>query len=183
MFRFRFVLLVAWGGVALTLTGCGAKYVPVEGVVRLDGQPLDGATVVFTSEDGKKTFSGFTDAGGAFSLGGGEKPGALPGTYKVTVTKKAALKGDENSGAGSDAYLKQRKGGLSEAEKAGGPGTKMMMPGAGGKIGMPAVGKSSGAPASTKSELPAPYASVSSTPFTVQVPSEGPVQLDLKSKP
>jgi len=169
--------------VALAAAGCGTKYVPVEGVVKLDGKPVEGATVVFTSEDGSRTFSGFTDANGAFSLTGGEKPGAVPGNYKVTVVKTPALKGGESMEAGKEDYVKQMKGELKESEKAGsGVKAMMPMPGAGGKMMMPPVGDGAKQTGLKNNELPAAYAAVNSTPLTVKVPPDGPVQLELKSK-
>jgi hypothetical protein len=47
---------------------------------------------------------------------------------------------------------------------------------------MPVPGGASGH-SSAKSELPEIYASIDKTPLTVTVPTDGPVKLDLKSKP
>jgi hypothetical protein len=77
------------GVLALTLfapgAGCGgAKRVPVEGVVTLDGKPVEGAAVTFMPEGDKGTTAvGQTEAGGVFRL----IDGAWPGSYKVLVTK------------------------------------------------------------------------------------------------
>ena len=80
--------------VALAVAGCGPKGLPtnyVEGIVTLDGQPLEGALVTFRPEtpDGKVAV-GQTDATGKYTLttdGGLPQKGALEGEYKVTVTK------------------------------------------------------------------------------------------------
>ena len=83
-------------GLALLLVaaaGCGGKYtpVPVSGVVTLDGQPVEGATVYFYAvgdeRDGRPAF-GTTDKAGEFRLSTmGNDDGALPRPYKVVVTK------------------------------------------------------------------------------------------------
>lgn len=79
--------------------GCdsGADYpqtYTVTGVVLLDGNPVEQATVRFKPEstDGKTTVS-YTDATGkfeastSFDTGNTSIPGMLPGEYRVTVTK------------------------------------------------------------------------------------------------
>jgi hypothetical protein len=168
----------------LLLSGCGAKYVPVEGVVTIDGKTVPGATVTFVSDDGKQMSSGTTDDGGNFTLTSGANPGALPGNYKVTVTKYPKVDGYVPSGdsAADKDYMKHMKkemdGSKAVAPKVTGPKTGgiappsgMMMPGGGG------AGRSG-----VKSELPENYSLIEKTPLTVKVPSEGPVKLELKSK-
>jgi hypothetical protein len=73
--------------------GCGGKYTPVavSGVVTLDGQPVEGATVYFYAvgdeKDGRPAF-GTTDKDGSFRLSTmGENDGALKRPYKVVITK------------------------------------------------------------------------------------------------
>lgn len=83
------------------LGGCSSgssipKSYPVTGTVKYNGQVVDGADVTFTpiSEDGNsRSASGKTDAQGKFSLKtyyepGKDLPGALAGTYQVTVSKR-----------------------------------------------------------------------------------------------
>jgi hypothetical protein len=74
--------------------GCAAdgpqrpKVVPVNGVVRFNGRPLDGARVTFTSAAGGISAYGVTDAEGKFTLTTflpGD--GAVPGKHQVTVVK------------------------------------------------------------------------------------------------
>ena len=64
----------------------------VEGIVKLDGSPLVGASLAFYPVDasGKIAF-GSTDETGKYTLttdGGADFKGALPGEYKVTIVKK-----------------------------------------------------------------------------------------------
>jgi hypothetical protein len=76
--------------------GCGKSGpVPVKGTVKLDGQPLAHASVMFISQDeGGKDATGTTDANGVFHLST-FKPGdgALKGKYKVVVQPTAVAEG------------------------------------------------------------------------------------------
>jgi hypothetical protein len=93
-------LLTAWIG---GLTGCGSRggnlprTVPAEGVVTLDGKPVEGAQVVLVPAGEAVTGAyGVTDARGRFSLRAFEqKEGAIPGDYLVQVSKtiEVRLKG------------------------------------------------------------------------------------------
>jgi hypothetical protein len=77
--------------------GCGEsgpQVIPVEGIVTLNGQPLDKASVTFMPAAGQpQSASGATDAAGKFSLvtyiGPKEYRGALPGAYKVAIMKSS----------------------------------------------------------------------------------------------
>ena len=81
------------------LTGCGQQGGPkvnyVEGVVTLDGTPLEGATVGFSPADTAKGVGavGTTGAGGVFKLtavqGGKPDGGAVAGEYSVTFQKSS----------------------------------------------------------------------------------------------
>lgn len=79
----------------LTLTmlaGCGTSDAPktfkVSGTVTLEGKPVDGAIVTFVSSENKKNAVGSTNAKGEFKLSTfGPGDGALPGSYKVTISK------------------------------------------------------------------------------------------------
>src|SRR5947209_5411172 len=73
----------------LAAAGCGGGSgpVPVRGVVKVDGQPVANAAVIFiTQTPGGRDAYGSTDANGAFRLTT-TKPddGALPGKYKVVI--------------------------------------------------------------------------------------------------
>jgi len=75
----------------LFLSGCGSKNKPVdvEGIVLLDNAPVAEATVLFIPEgDTGQPAYGMTDENGKFQLSTfKENDGAIPGNYKVTVTK------------------------------------------------------------------------------------------------
>ena len=79
-------------------TGCGDPgigAVPVTGTITVDGTPMEGAMVVFNPVDGTRAASGRTDAEGKSSLPpeiNGD--GALPGEYKISVTKHLAAEDD-----------------------------------------------------------------------------------------
>jgi hypothetical protein len=70
------------------------KTVPASGVVTLDGKPVDGAQVVFVpAAEGATGAFGTTNASGYFSLRAYEqKDGAIPGEYKVQVSKTVEVK-------------------------------------------------------------------------------------------
>lgn len=113
-------LALASGMLATCLwsAGCGEtakvtseKTVPVTGTVTYNGQPVADATVTFVPEtapgeaaSGRGAF-GRTDAAGKFELMAfNPGDGAVPGTYKVTITK---TEGETASGpeTGADDYV------------------------------------------------------------------------------
>jgi len=64
---------------------------PAEGAVNFNGRGVEGASVTFVPVDrsGSAAYA-ITDAEGKFVLNTfGDKDGAVPGEYKVTVTKKS----------------------------------------------------------------------------------------------
>lgn len=79
----------------LCFVGCGAKdkgYRKVTGTVTLNGEPLDGATVMFYNQaQGGDSGAGKTGADGSFTVTSSRASeggtGLVPGEYKVTVTK------------------------------------------------------------------------------------------------
>ncbi len=86
------VVVLALGG----LSGCGGaggsatgpKTYPVSGTVTQGGKPVDGATILFVSTDGKKSATGKTDASGRYTLTTTKSgDGAVAGQYKVAITK------------------------------------------------------------------------------------------------
>jgi hypothetical protein len=162
----------------LAIVGCAAKPVPVSGVVNFDGKPVEGATVTFLSADGKLSAAGLTDASGAFSLTTGNQPGAFPGEYKIVVVKSPKTdKGQPMDLDGSD-YMKQMKKEAAEQVKSSKETMADMMK-------SKAMGKGTIVPPSErpvlKSELPAIYSSVTSTPLIAKVPPDTqPLQIDLK---
>jgi len=76
----------------LMLAGCGnsSGLVPVQGVLTLDGEPVDGAAVAFVPEaEGGRAAQAMTDEDGSFRLETTDRVGIKPGKYKVTVFKLA----------------------------------------------------------------------------------------------
>jgi hypothetical protein len=84
--------LLAVCGIALgALTmGCGGVYdADVEGVVKLDGQPIPRGTVSFSSEKGHTAY-GMVQSDGTYHLRTGREDGLPPGNYSVTVAANEA---------------------------------------------------------------------------------------------
>jgi hypothetical protein len=160
----RKLSLSALLGFAVVATGCGKSYKSVECIVTLDGKAVDGATVVFQPTEGSgKSASGFTDAEGKCSLSTGSKKGAMPGTYKVIVTKAEARTTGAVSPTSPEAMKEMQK---TTKKGPGGPGMLGGAPGAAGK-----------------SLLPEKYGNGEKTPLTVKVPPDSsPVKLELTSK-
>lgn len=80
--------------VIVLVAGCGASGttpVPVSGVLKLDGKPLDGAVVTFEPQaPGGKAAFGTVGADGTFRLTTDDPgDGALPGKYKVFIQPPA----------------------------------------------------------------------------------------------
>ena len=71
--------------------------VPISGTVKLDGEPVSGATVAFTFDgkppEGFVSAGAITDSTGKYVLRSGDKTGAPPGRYKITVSKFATPDG------------------------------------------------------------------------------------------
>ncbi|MGL6193954.1 MAG: carboxypeptidase-like regulatory domain-containing protein [Thermoguttaceae bacterium] len=78
---------------AITLLGCKKNplgVVPASGVVKLDGNPLEGATVTFTPQDPNGHIaSAISGPNGEFKLNTPSSPipGAVPGSYVITVVR------------------------------------------------------------------------------------------------
>jgi len=154
----RFASFMAVLLVATIVAGCGSGATKVEGVVTLDGTPIDKATVTFVPQDGKgQPAVGISDPSGNFSLLTNGKPGAQPGAYKVVVTKTEVIEG---LAPGDPKYMEMMKKGVAKS------------------------GPMAGGPAGPKTQLPAVYSKAESTPLTQKVPPENsPLKLELKSKP
>jgi len=99
--RVRATLIVAVGVLLLGGPGCGGANKPVRlnGVLTwTDGSPISEASVVFMPDGGGRHAFGMTGKDGKFDLttyNSGD--GALPGEYKIVVTKSA--KGEEEPAA------------------------------------------------------------------------------------
>jgi hypothetical protein len=87
----KIILLAACAALVIAV-GCGPgnpATAPVSGTVKLEGSPLAGATVQFApTTEPRHTASAVTDASGNYTLRTfGQADGAVPGPYKVMVTK------------------------------------------------------------------------------------------------
>jgi len=79
----------------VNMLGCSdgkLKTEPVRGIVTLDGEPLEGATVSFTPQNPGEGIASFgqTNAKGEYllqTLAGRVDAGTLPGEYTVTISK------------------------------------------------------------------------------------------------
>ena len=125
--NFRFLQL---GMLALLISCCGcpsgSKDVGlVEGVVTLDGKPVDRATIIFYPAEGRSS-GGYTDENGHYSLiYSRDEKGALIGQHKVTISTK--LEEDFEDGASTEArneslpprYLDRRKTDLTAVVERG----------------------------------------------------------------
>ena len=68
-------------------TGCGGpKLVKAGGVVKYKDKPIPGADIVMMSDASGAPTTARTDDQGRFSVSTDGKPGALVGTYKVSIT-------------------------------------------------------------------------------------------------
>jgi hypothetical protein len=155
------------------ISGCNKSGLhSVKGIVTLDGQPVEGASVQFLLIGGEpRPAIGTTDKNGAFTLTT-LKPndGAAPGEYKVLVIKTevdaAASKTEPFNPKSGKAPTKEQVEALKsgEAPKAeGGQG--------GDKYGPP-----------KKDLLPKIYGDPNKTPLRATVPSSGEIKLELNSK-
>lgn len=73
----------------LACAGCSRTlHVPVEGLVTLDGKPVNDAAITFIPSAGGRPGLAATDIEGRFCMkDAGMEPGLLPGTYDVIVFK------------------------------------------------------------------------------------------------
>lgn len=136
---------------ALTATaGCnksdGPATVKAAGQVTHKGQPVEGATVTFVPPSGKGAAVGMTDAAGRFRLMASGRDGALPGAYKVTVTKTDAAAAAAPQATDAEAMRKADMQGMGAAAKAD---------------------------AKPKDLLPGKYSAIDQTPLTAEVPEGG----------
>ncbi len=149
------LVFIALGG---TFSGCwsrGPETIPVQGIVTLDGKPVEGATVSFSPKAAGRPATGTTDAAGHFSLTTFEPgDGAVPGEHVVTVSKI----------------------------KSSGQQFDMSTIPAGRDV-MPLSGPTSTGGIKIQWEVPPKYADPKTSGFTIDVKSGmEPVKLELKSK-
>lgn len=87
---------------SLVLSGCGGggerpPVYPVSGTVAYNGKPVEGAQVSFMGEKASRAATGVTDAEGKFQLSTfGLNDGAIEGTHKISVIKRAADSGGKS---------------------------------------------------------------------------------------
>jgi hypothetical protein len=152
-----FVLILIMLGV-----GCGGskKPVKVEGIVKVDGKPTADVLVLFISQEkGGHDANGTTDENGVFHLTSfNTNDGALPGSYKVVVTK---TKG------GSDIVTKANPKDPDAMRKA-------MMEGM--------VNRTQDRNAAPKTELPEIYSKAETTTLKYQIPYDGTIEIEISSK-
>ncbi len=138
--------------------GCGGKNSPVnvEGIVTLDGEPLEGATVVFSPiKEGGQIASALTNSDGTFQLTTGkESKGALPGEYKVLVSLGEKMQFSDSEHPDLNEINKMMSARARKVKKG----------------------------AKKESAVPAKYANPNTTPFKETVPPKGKIKLELSSK-
>lgn len=119
-------LPVACALLVVAAAGCAKKagpqfdLVPVSGIVKVDGQPVAEATVAYYFEGTPPTnyygSAGTTDSQGRYELRTGEHAGAVPGTYKITVSRITGTDGKPVVlEEGIDIEQLRRQGGAAES--------------------------------------------------------------------
>jgi hypothetical protein len=82
------------------------RTVPAEGVVTLDDTAVPNVTIIFIADAGTYNATAVTDKNGKFAMKAfDEKKGAVPGSYKVELTK-TIVEGKEGKDGGSEVNLK-----------------------------------------------------------------------------
>jgi len=71
----------------LSGVGCRDKIYPVEGVVKMDGQPLEGVVVTLQTADGGNPATASTANDGRFKILSANGSGVRAGEYQVTLSK------------------------------------------------------------------------------------------------
>jgi predicted small lipoprotein YifL len=166
----RFIVLSC---LTLVIAGCGEKKpatFPVTGTVTLDGKAVEGAQITFVGEPPEKSAATVTKADGSYEMATFDAgDGALPGSYKIMVTKYPSDPGGPspygNPPVESTAPVEQSAEAISEAY---------------GKAysGPPKKGAPPKAPAN---ELPMKYASTVTSGLTFTV-EEKPNKFDIQLK-
>ncbi len=156
--------------------GCGSSNPPtaqVTGTVTLDGDPVEGATVLFLPDDTTlKAATASTQADGTYALTTFEAgDGAMPGSYKVKVHKYDLPEGGMNP-YGESQTADEIQPMTQEEELAAMEAAYSA-----------ADAKPDQKEEKAKNELPAKYADVATSGLSYQVPAEGgSYNIDLTSK-
>ena len=116
----RVIATAALAATVPLLSGCGSGgLVPVDGVVTLNGEPIEGAAILFSPTSANKEGSIGTDSTGPegnFRLSSAGRSGIVPGKYNVLVTKEIVIGGgtadrftmvDEDGNEVEDPYMAQ----------------------------------------------------------------------------
>jgi hypothetical protein len=145
--------------VLLATAGCGNQNLSkVEGVVTLDGAPLSGATVSFMPVGQGRAASGLTDGDGYFQLTTFRTDdGALAGDYRVIVVVDDVEKRDLTTDEG---MREARLGTMTPQGKKKQAEKKSKKP----------------------SHVPEIYRDIKKTPLKEVVPTNGKIELALRSK-
>jgi hypothetical protein len=168
--RLRAFFLVCGLLCLVALCGCGkGKTVKVSGVVTLDGKPVGGAMVEFIPVDPEKgkVASGITGSDGEFRLTTkNPNDGAIPGEYKVVITLDPRTEAPEGmgkypgGGMSPDQMTKAFQGIVDKQRKEGGGGQ----------------------PKKKATTIPAMYGDVKTTTLKATVPTDGKIELALRSQ-
>ena len=121
-YAFRFAPFTL--AIAILICNCGCSdgdRANVTGrVVRTDGAPLVGATVIARSDETGKSVTGVTDANGSFQLGGAEPgDGVLPGEYGVIVMEYRGRPDNMKPPSIADKYADPASSGLMFSVQSG----------------------------------------------------------------
>ncbi len=151
---------------AATISGCGPstpKTYPVTGVVTLDDKPVAGATVTFISD--KHSAATLTDADGKYAMSTFKQgDGAVPGEYKITVTKYQKDAEENPYGNDKPPEVEQTPEAISEAYGKGYTG--------------PPKGNAAKAPKEWN-DVPSKYSDMNKSGLTLTVEAK-PVTFDIK---
>ncbi len=142
------------GFLSVFIAGCGggSGTVPVSGIVRLDGQPLQDASISFVPEGGGKHATGTTDMSGKFVLSTVDpRDGAMPGTYKVVIAPNTRVDESQDNMSADEAMAADAAA-AAKKPKAKGP------------------------------QFPDSFTRLDKTPLTQDVPPKGAVVFELKNK-
>ena len=135
--RIRSITLLITSIPILMFAGClgsGANLpatVPAEGIVTLDGAPVEGGTILFIAEEGNYNASASSDKNGKFAMKAfEEKSGAVAGSYLVQISKTEVEKLSEQGG---ETAVNLKQGLPAKYATIGTSGLKFTVPEAGAK--------------------------------------------------
>ena len=154
--------------IPLLLMGCGGEDRPplakASGIVKLDGAPVEGATVTYLPVDGGRPGTGQTDAQGRYTIKTFEDAeGAIVGDHKVAVMKVSGEGADVLDEGGAPS------GDVSD-EDDGSDGLSMVMDTEENSNGNPQI----------TYDVPEMYMDSNNSGLRITVPAEGSETLDLE---